>query len=281
MPAHRPVIRILWGITMENQTYTPAPAPLPAAPAAKPGKGLAVTGLVLGIVALVLCWVPILNNVFLFVGLAGLGFAIAALVIASKRKAPKGMPIAGLILSIVAIIGVFATQAMYSAALDSVVKSVEDSADGVTASSEEEQEEATTEALAAGESATVGEYTVTVSGVNLQATEPIMAVNQFNSAPTGQYVLVDLSVVYNGSEEGDPWIDLTTEFAGSDARQYSTSTCSALLERPSHEVPTLTNGGAAEYQVCFDVPAESVSGSKILVESLFSLRDDRVYWAAQ
>ena len=266
---------------MENQTYPPAPAPAPfQAPPARPGKGLAVTALVLGIVAFALCWVPVLNNVFLFVGLAGLGFGIAALVVASKRRAPKGMPIAGLILSVLSIIGVFATQALYSAAIDSVVESIEDSSDGVVAA-EPEQTEAAAEALALGSSAEIGEYTVTVTGVNLNGNDQVMAANQFNAPPTGQYVLVDLAVVYNGSEEGDPWVDLTTEFAGSDARQYSTSTCTAVAPNPAHEVPTLTNGGAGNFSVCFDVPAEAVTDAKILVESLFSFQDDRVYWAAQ
>lgn len=250
------------------------------APPIKPGKGLAVTALVLGIVAIALCWVPVLNNVFLFVGLAGLGFGIAALVVASKRRAPKGMPIAGLILSILSIIGVFATQALYTAAIDSVVESIEDSADGVVAA-EPEEVEAAAESLAIGSSAEVGEYTVTVTGVNLNANDPVMAANQFNEPPAGQYVLVDLSVVYNGSEEGDPWVDLTTEFAGSDARQYSTTTCSAVSPNPAFDVPTLTNGGAGNYSVCFDVPAESVTDAKILVESSFSFKDDRVYWTAE
>jgi len=265
---------------MEHQTYSPAPLPQ-TAPPVKPGKGLAVTALVLGIVALVLCWVPVLNNVFLFVGLAGLGFGIAALVVASKHRAPKGMPIAGLILSVLSIIGVFATQAMYTAAIDSVVESIEDSADGVVEAPDGEQEEAAAESLALGSSAEVGEYTVTVTGVNLNANDQVMAANQFNEPPAGQYILVDLSVVYNGSEEGDPWVDLTTEFAGSDARQYSTTTCSAVSPNPAYDVPTLTKGGAGNYSVCFDVPAESVTDAKILVESSFSLRGDRVYWAAQ
>lgn len=265
---------------MENATYSPAPAPLPAPPA-KPGKGLAVTALVLGIVAFALCWVPVLNNLFLFVGIAGLGFAVAALVVASKRRAPKGMPIAGLILSVLSIIGVFATQALYSAAIDSVVESIEDGSDGVVAATEEEQEEAGTQSLAIGNSAEIGEYTVTVTGVNLNANEQVLAENQFNEPPAGQYVLVDMAVVYNGAEEGDPWIDLSTEFAGSDARQYSTTTCSAVLPNPAHEVPSLTNGGAGDYSVCFDVPAEAVNDAKVLVKTSFSFKDDRVYWAAQ
>ncbi len=46
-----------------------------------------------------------------------------------------------------------------------------------------------------------------------------MVRQRVHEPPTNQYVLVDVSVVYNGDEEGDPWIDLTHAFQGTDARQ--------------------------------------------------------------
>ncbi|HEY4557154.1 MAG TPA: hypothetical protein VIG82_03070, partial [Enteractinococcus sp.] len=78
---------------------------------------------------------------------AGLGFAIAALVVASKHKAPKGMAVAGLILSVLSIIGVFASQALYVAAIDSVVAEIEDGADGVVEAPAEEEQAAAGELL--------------------------------------------------------------------------------------------------------------------------------------
>lgn len=264
---------------MEYQTY--APAPMPPAPARRPGKGLAITALILGIVALVLCWVPVLNNVFLFVGIAGLGFAIAALVVASKHKAPKGMAVAGLILSVLSIIGVFASQALYVAAIDSVVAEIEDGADGVVEAPAEEEQAAAGELLPLGSSAEIGEYTVTVTNVNLDAAEQMLAANPYNAAPAGQYVLVDMAVVYNGSEEGDPWIDLTTELAGADSRIYSTTTCNAVTERPAFEVPTLTTSGTGEYSLCFDVPAEAVTEATVQVEETLSFTDTAAAWATR
>ena len=77
-----------------------------------------------GIVSIVLCWVPILNNIFIFIGIVGLGLGIAGIVITKKKQATRsgfGMAVAGTILSIVAIIGVFATQALYVKAVDTAV----------------------------------------------------------------------------------------------------------------------------------------------------------------
>ncbi|MDO8144249.1 hypothetical protein [Isoptericola sp. 178] len=50
--------------------YPQAPAPAPAASA--PSNGLAVAGFVVSLVSLVLCLVPILNNVVFFTAIVGL-----------------------------------------------------------------------------------------------------------------------------------------------------------------------------------------------------------------
>ena len=61
------------------------------------GKGLAIAALVLGICALVFCWVSVVN--FILAALAVV-FGIIALV----KKATKGMALTGLILGAVALI---------------------------------------------------------------------------------------------------------------------------------------------------------------------------------
>ncbi|WP_186764306.1 hypothetical protein [Arthrobacter yangruifuii] len=230
-----------------------------------------------------LCWIPIVNNVVFFLGLIGLGFAIPALIISVKnRSGAKGMSIAALILVVLSLVGVLATQAFYGKVIDDVTGSIEDGADGVVESSENEEEAAATDALALGTAAQVGEYSVTVTAVNTDAAEIIMAANQFNEPPVGQYVLVDLAVEYSGDTEGDPWIDLQTKFIGADARQYDRSTCGAVVPNPDMDVPTLEKSGTATYQVCMDVPAEALTDAKIFVEPGFSLsKDDRAYWSAQ
>jgi hypothetical protein len=176
------------------------------------------------------------------------------------------------------------SQLIFVAALNSVSDAIEEGSDGVVPLTQEQQSEAAeTPALGLGESSAVGdEYNVTVNAVNLDATEDILAVNEFNEGPQGQFVLIDLSVEYTGSEEGDPWIDLGVNFVGSDARQYDSSTCTAVLEKNGSDVPTLENGGKGDYQVCMDVPAEAVQDAQIFVEPTVSFdNDSRVYWAVK
>lgn len=149
---------------------------------------------------------------------------------------------------------------------------------------EEEADEPTTEAaedsgeLGIGGRGTIGDYSVTVTGVELNANEAIKAANEFNDDPTGQYVLVSLAVTYAGSDEGNPGFDLSVELAGSDSRIYDTSSCLAVTANGAYNVPALTSGGKGEYDVCFDVPSEALDNPKIYVEELLSFGNDRLVW---
>lgn len=193
------------------------------------------------------------------------------------------MGIASSIISIVAIILVFATQAAYVKAIDEVANDIADASDGEVAAPVEVIEQAKDESqvLALGEAATVGEYSVNVSAVDLDAGAEIAKANEFNEKAEGQYVLVDLSVVYNGDEEGDAWLDLNPELVGSDASIYSTGSATVIPAKPGMDLPTLANGGKGSYQVVFDVPAEAVEDAKIRVSETISFSDESVLWATK
>ncbi|MGL3807535.1 DUF4190 domain-containing protein [Paeniglutamicibacter sp. R2-26] len=272
---------------MENQLApAPAPAPQPQAPAPKSaaGKGLGVAALVIAIVALTLSWVPIINNFAAVLGIVALALGIFSLVFAIKRNGGKGLGIASTIIAVVSIAMVFITQAAYSAALDSVATAIEDASDGEVAAPKKVVEQAADESnvLALGQSGEVGEYTVTVDSVVLDAAKQIAKANQFNEKADGQYVLVELSVVYNGDEEGDAWIDLSPELLGSDARIYDTSSASmAVAPKPATDMPTLRNGGKGTYQVVFDVPAAAVVDAKVRVTETLSFDDESALWATK
>ena len=73
-----------------------APAPVVEPEPEKRPNGIAVAGLVMGILTIVLCWFP---GIPFLTGLLGLIFSIAGL--AKKNARSKGAAVAGLILSIV------------------------------------------------------------------------------------------------------------------------------------------------------------------------------------
>ena len=90
--------------------------------AGKQSSGLAIAGLVLGIIAAVTSFLPIINNISFFIGIIGGLFALIALIGAVRGKhAAKGLSVAGLVLAIVSCAIVLVTQSAYKAAIDKVV----------------------------------------------------------------------------------------------------------------------------------------------------------------
>ncbi|MFJ7748905.1 hypothetical protein ACIQXM_02985 [Arthrobacter sp. NPDC097144] len=264
--------------------------PPPPEPQSTDGRTLGLAGLILGIIALVLFWIPLLNFVSLVLALVGLGLSIASLVIVRRRAAAQGLSIAAVIVSAVALIAAILATLFWSSLFNSVDQVIEEplptvtvtppAVPTVTPSSIPPVGPTTTPTtgptprssaapnpaiLPLGTEAEVGDYAVAVSSVQLDATDAILGFNEFNQPPEGQYVLVTLDVVYNGTEEGDPWLDLNPKFVGSDNRQYDQASC--LLDLQGSSLPTLENGGAAQYEVCMDVPAAALPGKRILIEN--------------
>ena len=85
----------------------------------KPTSGLAIAGLVLGIIAILGSFIPIINNISFFIAIVGGVLATVALVGATKGKhGGKGMAIAGVVLAVVSIALVLITQSAFKSALD-------------------------------------------------------------------------------------------------------------------------------------------------------------------
>lgn len=87
-------------------------------------SAMAVTSLVLGIIAIVSSWVPIVNNFSFLLAVLGIIFGVVGLVgtLRGKRKG-KGLAVAGLVLGVVSFVVVLVTQSAYSAAIDEAVES--------------------------------------------------------------------------------------------------------------------------------------------------------------
>lgn len=107
-------------VHMSNTPANPNQAPAPAASATKAPKSIAaIVGLILGIIALVLSAMPIINNFAFILGVVGLIFGIVGVVgTRDKKKSGKGMAVASVIIAALACVIVLASQAVYSTALD-------------------------------------------------------------------------------------------------------------------------------------------------------------------
>ncbi len=83
-----------------NYGFTNAP-PASSLPPEQPGNGLAVAGLVCGIIGLVLCWVPVLGWIL---ALLGIIFGAIGNSKAKNGAKGKGMALAGLILGVIGLV---------------------------------------------------------------------------------------------------------------------------------------------------------------------------------
>lgn len=109
------------------------PPPTPEDPAGK--SGLAIAGLVLGIVAVATSFMPIINNASFFIGLVGLVLGIIGLVQTRKgTKSGTGLAVASIVLNIVACAAVLASQAFYGSVLDDAMSSARISASSASSS---------------------------------------------------------------------------------------------------------------------------------------------------
>ncbi|MHC6231748.1 hypothetical protein ACX5I6_19625 [Arthrobacter sp. MMS24-T111] len=245
--------------------------------------------------AIVLCWIPILNILGFLLGLSAVVMAIIALTTTRRTGFPvQGMTIAALAIGGVSLIGVITFQMAYSSssnerhnagASSAVTQSAVPSATSAQPPTSSPEAVVAVEGSAEkphslGTAAIVGsDYQVQVLSVKLNATDEVVANNMFNKSPKGRYVLVDLAVTYAGAKEGNPWIDLSPTFVGTDARQYDASSCGASLDNGAMQVPTLEKGGRADYQVCMDVPIGAIDGGKIFIQKSFSTNSNsRIYW---
>lgn len=104
--------------------------------------------------------------------------------------------------------------------------------------------------LAVGEAGTVGDWTVTIDAVDTDATDEVMAANEFNEDPDGVYVLVTVTATYNGDDEAMASMDLAMRLQGSDGRQYATYDCDASVPDSLTNEPMLVAGGTASGNVC-------------------------------
>lgn len=269
------------------------PTPVGTQPVVPTGQkplssGMAVTAFVVGLIGFLTAFIPVINAVSIVGGIVAVVLGVLAVRKANAGQAAgKGLAVAGLVLGALAVIGGILANLLFGAAVTAIDEAVQDTEQRIAdqeadrGTAVDDGAAGTETVLALGESAEVGEYTVTVTAVNLDAGDVLAEANQFNEPATNQYVLADVSVVYTGAEEGDAWLDLSHVFMGTDARQYDASACGAVTPAPVVEAPTLNNGGAADYQVCFDVPADAMDGGRIFVEESFSWDESRAYWAVQ
>lgn len=99
-----------------------------------PRSVAAIVALVLGVIALISSWVPIINNLSFIFALVGVAFAVVGLVGTLRgKKSGRGLAIASVVVNVAAVAIVLATQSAYSAAIDEAASGTVQTSDGASA----------------------------------------------------------------------------------------------------------------------------------------------------
>lgn len=99
-----------------------------------PRSVAAIVALVLGVIALISSWVPIINNLSFIFALVGVVLAVVGLVGTLRgKKSGRGLAIASVVVNVAAVAIVLATQSAYSAAIDEAASGTVQTSDGASA----------------------------------------------------------------------------------------------------------------------------------------------------
>lgn len=187
------------------------------ATASLPLSAMGVTSLVMGILALVISWIPIINNITFLFSILGLVFAIVAFVgIKHHKVRGRGIAYAGLITSIVGFAIMLATQSLYGEVLKQAT-TTSHTKTATTSTSNNDSEKAQKDDSAGNEEKSQdnksdnkdasegeidnGKYHVTIKGAELSGED-------YDGNPT---VLVTYEVVNNQKDKTSNPFDWTVE----------------------------------------------------------------------
>lgn len=279
----------------DSPEITPPPPPaqpyVTAAPA--PSRGLAITALVLGIVALLGFAIPVLNVVSALIAVVGLILGIVALV----RAQPKGLSIAGVVTSALALLLSVIFIVIYLVGFGAAVESVRSDTtivdlDEPTVDEESSADEGasalgtrdnpaplgtTIEIVEFGETT----YEVTLGPAVLNANDAVLAANMFNDPPADgfQYALLPVQMTYVGTDTGNPWIDLSIQFVSAAGTTHTEGDTLAVAPEPTLiDINELYPGASAEGNVVIAIPTDGAEAGTWTVSALFG---DPFFFAAE
>lgn len=242
-------------------------------PIAKP-VGLAVTALVVGIVAFLTGLIPILG---ILLGLTGVVFGVLALV---KRQS-KGMSITGLCLaSVAAVVSLFSTVGMFALVgqAPNVATSPAPSAEApaelteATPTEPKAKEElglTRDSPLPLGSTLESGAWQVTINSVELDATQSVLEGNMFNDEPAEghQYAMVNVTAKYLGADAEGDYPSLVVQYVTSEGNTITQSDSFALPPEAFDLSETLYEGASASGNIALMVPTDGAADGVLAVKA--------------
>lgn len=209
----------------------------------KEKSGLATAGMVLGIIGICLSLIPIINNIAFLLAALGLVFGIVGIVQTKDgKKAGKGKAIAAIILAVLTIGLVLASQKLFSDALDDAGDALKTGEVDTSSSEEKKKEE-----FKVGEVIAFDGKEVTVTKVTRNWTQ------EFNEpAANKEYVKVNVQL----QNKSDKEVDFNVfDWSLQDSNGTIQDTAMAFDDSDQLDSGKIAPGGKAEGSIIFEVPA--------------------------
>jgi invasion protein IalB len=184
-------------------------------------SGMAIAGLILGIIALITSWMPFLNNMSFFIALVGVVLAIVGVVSTVKgTHSGKALAIVAIVINIVAMAAVLAAQSATATALNKAINGP--SVSNVSESTTTDDSGSTSDASTTTDSGSTSDAS-TATDSDQEAATTDLAVGTSVSLDNGLSVSVD-SVKkgltnYDGSAVVGVQVTYTNN--GSDSKSYN------------------------------------------------------------
>jgi hypothetical protein len=129
----------------------------------------------------------------------------------------------------------------------------------------------------------MGDWTLAVTDVELDATEAVMDEFEFNDPPVDgrQFVMLSVDATYEGDDSGEAWIDFSWAIVGGAGNTFGTGMddyC-GLIPDPLDDTGETFPGGEISGNVCISVASDQLEGATIRVEELMSFDDTRAFYA--
>lgn len=152
----------------------------------------AIVALVVGIIALLLSAVPIINNFAIVLAVVGLVFGIVGLVKIKKgRRKGSGLAISSIVISALAFVIVLASQAMYGAVLDGASKAADKAAAEASSTLDKASGNSTDELLKNDVTVKLGTFKVGQDQYGMETTELPVTVTNRNAATKSYSVQIE------------------------------------------------------------------------------------------
>lgn len=261
---------------------SPGPTGAPGRPGGA-ARGFGLAALIVGLVALLLCWVPLVNLLLIPVGAAGIGLAVTALVLGRRSRSGRGLAVAGLVLSVAGTVGAGLAHAFYSSLLENAAQSVEQAHEEFVEEYNELRDGSTDKVFDLGDALRVGGYRAVVTAADAGAAEL-----QASEAGAERSVSVLLTVQNVGDADAEPGQDLVLGLRGADGARYPAVPCPDDGGHSLEGAGRLAPEQSADVRMCVQAPADAFNLGRLGADEIAvylapagSEEERAVYWALE